>query len=162
MGVEAAMIGKRILLESSVYYSKLTFVENASSKSDYFRMISSAVDLPNPQFQTEAQREEAELCFFLASVNQIFTDFTPIPGDFEKWVGRDLDQISMEPTTQDVMDSFELAIPTCVLRAQRLFAPIAEASHGPRSQPPGSSSDTYRIFRAFKNALNKIYSKIEA
>lgn len=121
IGVEAAMTGKRIILESSAYYSQLTFAERATSKQNYFDLISLAANDPNSQPQTQQQIEEAELCFFLICVNQIFTTFTPMPDDFENWVKNDLHEIAVDPATEDIMDSLEKDVPACLLRAQRLL-----------------------------------------
>jgi hypothetical protein len=122
IGVEAAMMGKTIILEASAYYSGLSFAESATSKSDYFDKISAAVQASPHLLQTRENIEEAKLCFFLVCVNQIPTDFNPMLESFERWVRKDLSELLIDLEIHDMIDSLEKNIPVALLRAKRLFA----------------------------------------
>jgi hypothetical protein len=122
IGVEAAMMGKRIILEASAYYSGLSFVESATSKLDYFEKISAAMQASPNLPQTIECVEEAQLCFFLVCVNQIPTDFNPTPQGFKKWASKDLGELLIDLEIHDMIDCLEKDIPVALLRAKRLFA----------------------------------------
>jgi hypothetical protein len=122
IGVEAAMMGKRIILEANAYYSTLSFADSATSKLDYFNKISTALQTSPLPSQTKEQIEEAQLCFFLVCINQIPTDFNPTPEGFEKWVSKDLSELSIDLEIRNMIDCFEKDIPVALLRAERLFA----------------------------------------
>jgi hypothetical protein len=122
IGVEAAMMGKRIILEASAYYSGLSFAESATSKLDYFEKISAAMQASPNLPRTIECVEEAQLCFFLVCVNQIPTDFNPTPQGFKKWASKDLGELLIDLEIHDMIDSLENNIPVALLRAKRLFA----------------------------------------
>lgn len=120
LGVEAAMLGKRVIVESNCYYSNLSFVQKATSKQDYFNKIQNGL-LENISDDLKVI-EEAELCYYFTQVcNWIFTDFTPDTNDFKKWSNISLDKLLEDEIVQDILISFREGklIPT--LRSKKIL-----------------------------------------
>lgn len=121
VGVEAAGLGKIVIVESSVYYSDLSFVQKATSKTDYFERIRDALAKPAPL--SDEQREQAWLCYFFGQVASfVDCEFTPQPVDFEKWAKRTFAEISRDPKVRLIVDAFSLGIPSCRLQSEQIFA----------------------------------------
>ena len=90
VGIEAAMMGKTVILESNVYYNNQPFVLTARSKEDYFQKIKKAYEKKDGAAYQSGKgiknQESGWLLYFL--VNKCigaFSDFGLDPEDFEKW-----------------------------------------------------------------------------
>lgn len=86
MGIEAVMLGKEIIMESKVYYAGMNFAPQASSKEDYFNRIASSLN--KEEFAPSSEMlESAWIAYFLSALcGRIWTEFTPQPQNFDKWV----------------------------------------------------------------------------
>jgi hypothetical protein len=130
VGVEAAILGKQVIMESEAYYARLPFVQQAASRDDYFARILAA--LRDPQPLPQALREQALLCYFYGQVaSYVDCDFTPQTVDFEKWVRRPLAALANEHPVKIIVDAMSTGTPSCRLQSEFLFHPPAEA---PRPQ----------------------------
>ncbi|HEX7788114.1 MAG TPA: hypothetical protein VF653_17985, partial [Methylomirabilota bacterium] len=84
IGIEAAALGKPVLVSGQSCYSDLGFVRTAASRGEYFELLRRGLNadlelLPD-------QVEKALLCYYLTPVcNRIWTQFTPQPRDFWRW-----------------------------------------------------------------------------
>jgi hypothetical protein len=126
VGVEAAILGKQVILESSAYFAGLSFVQQASSREDYFARIAAALRTPQPL--TEEQKEQAWLCYFYGQVASfVDCDFTPVPADFEKWARRRLPRLAEERPVRLIVDALSTGMPSCRLQSELLFHPPQEA-----------------------------------
>ncbi|MDZ4677696.1 MAG: hypothetical protein SGI74_09325 [Oligoflexia bacterium] len=120
-GIEAATFGKRVIIASDAYYSDFSFVEKATSKTDYFQKISQY--LKNPQPQSQKQIEEALLCYFSAQVaNRIFSHFTPQPPDYAQWVKKDFSNLFADTSVQSMIDTLSDGVPAVVWRMKEILA----------------------------------------
>jgi hypothetical protein len=120
VGVEAAMLGKQIVVESDCYYSDLPFVQKAISKHDYFNKILKCLDGKN--IVDAKMIENAELCYYFTQVgNWVFTDFTPNNTNFQKWSNSSFSELLNDETVQDIIMSFSKGIPMALLRSKRML-----------------------------------------
>lgn len=85
-GIEAALLGKPVILGTRCYYGECPFVESAETASAYFQKIASALDgrMPPPP------KRAAALGYYLAEVCAMDkTPFTPIYADTKRWLQED-------------------------------------------------------------------------
>jgi hypothetical protein len=93
IGIEAGIMGKKVIMESSAYYSGLPFAPQAISKQDYFKQIWESLDSVSFK-QDETAVENALLVFYLSQIcNRIQTNFVPEPPYFDKWVEHDFESL---------------------------------------------------------------------
>lgn len=120
IGVEAAALGKKVIVESASYYSDLPFVTKATSREHYFLLIKQALDSDIPQIPSN--QDEALLCYFLTQIaNQIHTDFTAQPSDYEKWISHDFYSLISDSTIQTIVKSLSEGIPVAALRYEEIL-----------------------------------------
>lgn len=131
VGVEAAALGKRVIVESSVYYAPLDFVEQAHSKEDYFACIARAASEKTPL--ADKLREQAWLCYFFSNVvNYVDCTFTPMPVDFSKWSRWSFTKLQNHPKVRLIVDTFSLGIPSARLQSELILSGAASLT-----PPPG-------------------------
>lgn len=122
IGIEAAAIGKPVLVSGTSYYSNLGFVWSAASREEYFDLLRRGVmgelePLPD-------QSDRAWAAYYLAAVRyRIWTDFTPQPDDFWRWCRRSPDAIFVDPDVSVVLEAIDRNIPVPWLRHGRATAP---------------------------------------
>lgn len=118
IGIEAAAIGKPVVVSGAAYYTDLGFVHSAASRDEYFALLRRGLrgDLaPLPD-----QSERAWTCYYLAAVqNRIETCFTPHPDDFWKWCRRAPDVLFSDPDVSDVLEAIDRDVPVSLLRHRR-------------------------------------------
>jgi hypothetical protein len=125
IAMEAAAMGKPVLVSGESYFSGLGFVWAAGSRDEYFTLLQRGLrghldPLPD-------QSERAWVCYYLAAVrNRIPTDFTPHPDDFWDWCQRDPDQVFADPEVVDILTAIDQDEPVSLLRHRRLSAVNAE------------------------------------
>jgi hypothetical protein len=137
VGVEAAILGKQVIPERAAYYSGLGFVQQPTSKEDYFDRISAA--LQNPQPLTPEQTEKAWLCYYFGQVvGFVDSAFTPVPKDFETWSQWGFRRLAGETAARVTVDAMSTATPVCRLQSQLQFDP-----------PPPVASPRKRFSLAF-------------
>ena len=118
IGIEAAAMGKPVLISGDCYYAGLGFVWSATSREEYFRLLGSGLrgDLP----LREEQAERAWLCYYLTAVqNRVPTDFTPHPDDFWSWCGRSPAALFSDPVVADILEALDSNVPLSLLRHER-------------------------------------------
>jgi hypothetical protein len=118
IAIEAAALGKPVLVSGKSYFADLGFVRTAQSRDDYFALLRRGLRgeldlLPD-------QRDRAWICYYLAAVrNRIETDFTAHPDDFWSWVRREPDTLFDEPAVSDILEAIDSNVPVSLLRHQR-------------------------------------------
>lgn len=91
-GIEAAMLGKPVVLGTDCYYRGCDFTVDASTPAEYFAALEDAL-AGHIEVSAKA-REEAALVYFLMEKRlALRTNFTPQPTDFQEWVERAPDEL---------------------------------------------------------------------
>jgi hypothetical protein len=122
IAIEAAAIGKPVLMSGNSYYSDLGFVWSAASRDEYFALLRRGVlgdleALPD-------QSDRAWTCYYLAAVqNRIWTDFTAQPDDFWNWCRREPDALFADPEVSAMLHAIDRDIPVSLLRHRRIATP---------------------------------------
>jgi hypothetical protein len=120
IGIEAAAMGKVVLVSGASCYSDLGFVWKASSREEYFGLLGDAL---RGELQLKPRQiDRAWLCYYLTPVcNRVWTDFTPAPGDsdFWKWVVRDPEELFADAAVADMITALEEHRPLSLVRHTR-------------------------------------------
>lgn len=120
VGVEAVMLGKPIVMESTAYYAELPFAQVVGDEEAYFSRILEC--LRSPVELSSEQVALAELTYFFAAVvNVAKTNFTPIPDDFNHWASQSLDRLATEPALQLLVETFVGNRPAAAIRAAQFL-----------------------------------------
>lgn len=121
IAIEAAALGKPVLVSGVSYYSDLGFVWSARTRDEYFELLGRGLkgELPlKPD-----QLDKAWLCYYLTQIhNRTWTDFTPQPPDFWRWVRRAPDELFADPVVNDILTAMDENIPLSLIRHRRYAA----------------------------------------
>jgi hypothetical protein len=121
IGIEAAALGKTVLVAGASFYADLGFTWSARSRDEYLRTLVRALtgDLP----PLTDQEERAWLCYYLVAVrNRVWTEFTSVPADFAKWVRRSPSELFRDPEVADMLAALDDDVPVALLRHERARA----------------------------------------
>ncbi len=119
IGIEAAALGKPVLVSGACYYADLGFVWSARSRDEYFELVDRGLAGHLPRL--EDQTEKAWLCYYLNAVaNRQTTDFTPHPDDFWVWCRTPPDQLFSDPEVTSILEAIDSGLPLSMLRHRRL------------------------------------------
>lgn len=148
VGVEAAMLGRPVVMESHAYYAGLPFAPVAEDEASYFaRILERArghATLPPEQVAA------AELTYFFAvMVNPVRSPFTPTPDDFPTWCSMGLDQLRAHPAVEVTVAAFVAGVPAAALQLEPPPAPPAPPAAP--AAPSADVSDARAGFKAFAN-----------
>ncbi|MNS01494.1 Maltose O-acetyltransferase [compost metagenome] len=135
VGIEAAAMGKYVLVESNAYYADLPFVERARSKQEYFAKIRAALEVA-PVLPRELQSQA--WIAYLAShyCSRVPTHFTPNPEDFERWSQQGIVDLLRDPGVELVIDTLTSGRHPASILLNRLLA-----KHFPHLPPLSLASD---------------------
>jgi hypothetical protein len=115
IGIEAAALGKTVLISGASYYADLGFVWSARSREEYFDLLRQALRGELPLKPDQAER--AWICFYLTAVsNRVWTEFTPHPSDFWRWCQRSPDDLLKDQTVQHILTAIDQNIPLALVR----------------------------------------------
>jgi hypothetical protein len=106
-GIEAAMAGIKVCVCSNVYYSKLGFSYKPSNIEDikYFLKNTSSNEIP-------IEKDKAQLTYYLGQqCNWLFTPFTPMMSDLNKWLAMGIDNLESDPNVNIYLNSLENHLP---------------------------------------------------
>ncbi len=132
IAIEAAALGKPVLVSGSSYFADLGFVHSAGSREEYLALLHRG--LRGELDLLPEQRDRAWVCYYLTAVaNRVSTDFTPHPDDFWSWCRQPLAELLARPEVADILEAIDGDVPISLLRHRRLLAPP-----GPESPRPGS------------------------
>jgi hypothetical protein len=121
VGIEAAMLGKPVILGAHSYYGDCGFAWNPKTVAEYFTNLEDA--LAGKLDVSEEARERARVAYYLAeSCLELKTSFTPAPTDYAQWVQQAPEKIWSESANQDLMKSFISREPLVRVRNRRLAA----------------------------------------
>lgn len=119
IGYEAVALGKPVIVAGASCYSDLGFVHKPSSRAEYFERLGQG--LRGELTVSDADMQNAWLCYYLTPVcARVWTDFTPQPPDFWKWVKRPPLALYAEPEVQDILTALDENIPLSLVRHTRM------------------------------------------
>jgi len=114
VGVEAVIAGKPVIVASNCYYTDMGFVNRASTIEEYNTLLVTGCN--NQLIATDTQKSDAIICYYLGiSCNLVFTEFTPVYTDYEKWVVYSPEKLYLKEEVQDYLTSIQEGIPLCYL-----------------------------------------------
>jgi hypothetical protein len=127
IGIEAAALGKPVLVSGACYYADLGFVWSACSRDEYFELLRRGLAGHLPRL--EDQTDRAWLCYYLNAVaNRQTTDFTPHPDDFWVWCQIPPDQLFSDPEVMSILEAIDSGLPLSLLRHRRTHDPAGGVS----------------------------------
>ena len=119
VGVEAAAMGKPVVTESNSYYADLGFVWSAKTHDQYFKLLTLALE--GNLTVDETKRHDAWKCYYLTQCcNFVYSLFTPMPEDYDKWVRMNPAELFSMPEVSDVIESLDAHLPLAIVRHNRL------------------------------------------
>jgi hypothetical protein len=127
IGIEAAALGKPVIVSGSVYYAQLGFVWDPSSRGEYIDLLRRGArgDLPI----LPGQVDRAWRCYYLTAVCQrVRTNFTPQPPDLWRWVRRDPDELYNDDDVVDILTCIDEDVPLSIVRHRRRERSASQAS----------------------------------
>jgi hypothetical protein len=138
IGIEAAAMGKPVLISGRCYYGELGFVWSAASRDEYFELLHRGLRNELPVRSGQIQR--AWLCYYLTAVkNRVSTDFTPHPDDFWTWCQQPLSSLINDPVVSDILESIDTGVPISLLRhGEPRAALLQEPTGAPRGVAPSA------------------------
>lgn len=114
IGIEAAAMGKNVIAVGNSYYAPLGFVYAPKTRAEYFARIAQGLDNRLPTLPN--QQERAWVMYYLGQVcNRVFTDFTPQPPDFWRWVRRTPKTLLNDVIYQRILTAIEQNVPMSLL-----------------------------------------------
>lgn len=119
IGIEAALIGKTVIVESDSYYANSSFVIKSKTRNEYFNNIEYYLD--NPMILTESQKNEALNFYYLGQLcTAELTNFTPHPLDYREWVLNDIETLKKDKSVQKIVEALHKQIPLALLTHKEL------------------------------------------
>jgi hypothetical protein len=118
IGIEAAAIGKTVILAGQPYYSALGFTWNATSRAEYLDLIARGATGTLPALPDQVRK--AWLCFYINAVSyRVFTNFSPQPSDFWKWCRWKPETLFATPEVEDLLTAIDENRPVPLVRHAR-------------------------------------------
>jgi Capsule polysaccharide biosynthesis protein len=118
IGIEAAALGKPVVVGGAVYYADMGFVWSASTRDEYINLLARGARGELPELPN--QRDLAWRCFYLNALCQrVWTDFTCQPVEYWEWVRHDPGVLFDEPDVTDILTALEKDVPVPILRHRR-------------------------------------------
>jgi hypothetical protein len=104
IGIEAAMLGKAVLLGTHCYYQDCGFARNPATVPEYFAQIGEA--LRGRLAPSAAEQESAAIVYYLAECClPLTTHFTPQPPDYLEWAAIAPDDLWASPAGEDFAEA---------------------------------------------------------
>lgn len=119
LGLEAAIMGKPVIMHTDIYYSGTDFAPLAATKEEYFQMIDKALSYKVNEYQIrDKDKEDALLMYFLKMKDMLPTAFTEAIGD---WMEYEFDDLCSETGVNRLMECIYHNIPVCYNRMKELL-----------------------------------------
>ncbi|MDY6952602.1 MAG: hypothetical protein SWE60_13910 [Thermodesulfobacteriota bacterium] len=132
VGIEAALMGKSVIIESSVYYGNQPFVTRAESKADYFKKIKEACGSPaksSPHILSGSTKEDGWLLYFLLNRCQgITSEFGLDPSDVQKWAAKGFAALIEDDTLMTALEALATGTPYAYLNGRKVLRHLKERS----------------------------------
>jgi hypothetical protein len=117
IGIEAAALGKPVVISGSAYYADLGFVWAPKTRDDYFDLVKRGARNELPLLPEQTDR--AWRSVYLNSCHRVWTNFTPQPPDFWRWVERQPDDLYTDPGVVDILTCIDDDIPLSIVQHRR-------------------------------------------
>ena len=98
MGVEAAMMGKNVILHSHVYYEDIEIAYKAKSKDDYFEKVK--YYLENPELKICRNTDNAYLAYYYQMKRIFPTKFSEC---FIEWMEKTLEEVNLMQGVEEIV-----------------------------------------------------------
>jgi hypothetical protein len=122
VGIEAALLGRPVVLSTQVYYDGFPFVWNPATRNDFFALLEEAV--AGGLAPGEEAREQAALAYFMTQQCAVMrTPFTPQNEDYAQWVRTPPEALWAGAEPWDFLKALCSREPLAAIRARRLLAP---------------------------------------
>ena len=109
IGIEAAILGKTVIIESDNYYTDKSFVIKCIDKNSYFKAIKN--NLEKQKEVTLNSIQEAKFTYYVSQIcTAEITNFTPFNKDYEIWAKYTLDEINNSKSISRIIDSLDKKI----------------------------------------------------
>ena len=119
VGIEAAVLGKVVVMCSSAYYSSFDFVHSASSKEEYFGLITKAISGEINSVKNNIVK--AKLAYYLTQkLNWVQMKFNP-GRNLNYWQRKSLNQLIKDQSTALVLESIHENKPISLLQYEKLI-----------------------------------------
>ena len=121
IGIEAAFLGKPVVIGTSVYYEDFGFVQHPATRDEYFAQIADA--LAGKIVVSDDQRAAAGCAYFLTQrCTLIRSQFNPHREQLVEWVNQEPAAIWATPETTDLRTALLTRQPLSMTRYHRLAA----------------------------------------
>jgi hypothetical protein len=121
VGVEAALLGRPVVLSTRVYYDGFSFVWNPATQEEFFALLDQA--LAGQLKVRDETMAQAYLVYFLTQHCAVMrTRFTPQNDDYAQWIDTPPDSLWQEPEPRDFLNALCTREPLAAIRARRLLA----------------------------------------
>jgi hypothetical protein len=119
IGIEAALLGKVVVIESSCYYAEQNFVNQASSKRNYFELIEMACNGKIRPPSDKARRNAIMYYYVSQYCTPLDSEFTPFLENFSSWCYRNEDVFAGEAGF--MLKSLLDKVPSAFLKSEEFF-----------------------------------------
>lgn len=118
IGIESALLNKPIIMATSVYYSNMSFAENAKSREEYFIFIK---DVLNGKIQglRDLSLNQAKICYALVMLNHIETKFNDL--NMNSWVYESFENLLENKNINKILRIFESGDPIDIYKIEDKF-----------------------------------------
>ena len=121
VGIEAAMMGRPVVLATRVYYDGFSFVWNPGTREEFFALLEKA--LGGELAVSEAAKAEAALAYFMTQQCAVMrTRFTPQNEDYTRWMETPPEALWQEPEAHDFLTALCTREPLAAIRARRVLS----------------------------------------
>lgn len=118
IGIEAALLGKCVLLESDAYYSDMKFVQKAVSKEDYFKSIKINIESKSNSISA-SNMEEALLNYGILNFNILITRFTH--DLYYEWMKFSFEELMNLDGVDKILSTFSTGKPVAMIQLEEYF-----------------------------------------
>jgi hypothetical protein len=120
VGVEAALLGRPVILSARVYYDCFSFVRRPATREAFFALLGQALE--GGLAVDEAMMAEACLVYFLTQQCAVMrTRFTAQNEDYARWIGTPPEALWQEPEPLDLLTALRTREPLAAIRARRIL-----------------------------------------
>jgi hypothetical protein len=121
IGVEAGMLGIPVVLAGPAYYDSFSFVQRATSRENYEKLIRHAIN-PRDDRLDETRRTAEQVYYLVQKCNLVPSLFSAETSAFTKWARIAPKTLWSRPELVDLQDALTRRVPLAFNRAKRDFA----------------------------------------
>ncbi|MDY6986699.1 MAG: hypothetical protein SWQ30_01475 [Thermodesulfobacteriota bacterium] len=125
VGIEAALMGKCVIIESCVYYGNQPFVRKAESKAHYFKEIKAACESAvtySPDLLSGSSKEDGWLLYFLLNrCEGITSEFGLDPSDVQRWAPKGFEALVEDDTLMTALEALATGTPYAYLNGKKVL-----------------------------------------